>query len=60
MINVFGIGTNLVTCQKQPALGMVYKIVEFKGKPTIKLSEEVSKICIPGAKSVIRYFSEDS
>jgi nicotinate phosphoribosyltransferase len=53
-IDTFGIGTNLVTCQKQPALGMVYKLVECKGRSTMKLSEEVEKTTLPSTKSVWR------
>ena len=51
---MFGIGTNLVTCQAQPALGMVYKVCEFKGIPRIKISEEAEKTTIAGSKSIIR------
>lgn len=55
-IDTFGIGTNLVTCQAQPALGMVYKLVNLDNIPRIKLSEEVEKTTIPGAKSIIRIY----
>lgn len=58
-IDLFGIGTHLVTCDDQPAMGCVYKLVEVKGTPRIKLSQELNKMTIPGKKEAYRLFSED-
>jgi nicotinate phosphoribosyltransferase len=58
-IDTFGIGTHLVTCQRQPAFGGVYKLVAVDGKSRIKLSNDPGKIGIPGRKEVYRLLRAD-
>lgn len=58
-IDVWGVGTKLITAFDQPALGAVYKMVSIEDdhgqlKDTIKLSNNVEKVSTPGRKQVWR------
>ena len=53
-IDIFGVGTSLVTGQPDAALDGVYKLSYFCGKPRIKLSETISKVTLPHKKQVYR------
>jgi len=59
-INVWGVGTKLVTAYDQPALGGVYKLAAVRkpGEPwqyKVKLSEQAIKVSNPGIQQVRRY-----
>ncbi|MEX0771456.1 MAG: nicotinate phosphoribosyltransferase [Balneolaceae bacterium] len=53
-IDLFGVGTNLVTGRPDAALDGVYKLSYARDKPRIKLSENRDKINLPGKKQVFR------
>ena len=58
-INVFGIGTSLLTGQDDPALDGVYKLSVFDGRPCLKISENLAKTSLPGVKKIVRYTDPD-
>jgi nicotinate phosphoribosyltransferase len=59
-IDVFGVGTSLVTGHPDSALDGVYKLSLANGKPRIKLSENLSKITLPHRKQVFRITDNDN
>lgn len=59
-INIWGVGTKLVTGGEQPALGGVYKLGAIRNEngewePKIKLSEQAIKVSNPGIQQVRRF-----
>jgi len=60
-IDLWGVGTKLVTAYDQPSLGGVYKLSAVRETPRdswqhkLKLSEQVAKISFPGVLQVRRY-----
>lgn len=64
VIDIFGVGENLITSSSDAVLGGVYKIVaaEEDGEiiPKIKVSENVEKITVPGYKKLYRFYDKAS
>ena len=58
-IDIFGVGTRLVTGHTSPALDGVYKLNSVDEKPKLKISENIDKITLPGKKKVYRYLNDD-
>lgn len=62
-IDVWGVGTRMITSQDCPALGGVYKLAaeEVDGElvPKIKISENPAKITNPGQKMLYRIYDGD-
>lgn len=60
-IDVWGVGTRLITSYDNPALGGVYKlaaeVVDGVTVPKIKLSENAAKVTYPGYKKVLRLYN---
>ncbi len=63
-IDMYGIGTKLITSMDCPSLGGVYKMsaIEENGKlvPKLKMSDTPGKITNPGFKKIVRIYDKNS
>ena len=63
-IDIWGVGTRMITSQGMPALGGVYKLAaeEVDGvmQPRIKISENPVKITNPGVKTLYRVYDKET
>jgi len=61
-IDIWGVGTRMVTSYSCPALGGVYKlsaiVEDGEMRPKLKVSDDLEKTTNPGIKKVIRFFDE--
>ena len=60
-IDLFGVGTDLVTSRDAPSLSGIYKIVEIESKGKVRYTAKFSesKISYPGKKQVFRFSGTD-
>lgn len=64
-VDIWGIGTKLITAYDQPALGGVYKIVSIEDESgdmvdTIKISSTTEKVTTPGRKKLYRIIDREN
>ena len=61
-IDVFGVGTKLITSEDMPSLGGVYKLsaIERDGvlEPRMKISDSIVKVTNPGLKTLYRLYDK--
>jgi nicotinate phosphoribosyltransferase len=58
-IDIFGVGTRLITGQNSAALDGVYKLSMSDNVPRLKFSENYTKLTLPGVKTIHRYSNGD-
>ncbi len=63
-IDVYGVGTKLITSEDTPSLGGVYKLsaIESDGElqPRMKISDSIVKVTNPGLKTLYRLYDKKS
>lgn len=60
-VDMYGVGTRLATCSGPGggALGGVYKLVQVDGRPCLKVTSDIAKATLPGAKRLLRIAGND-
>ena len=63
-IDIYGVGTRLITSNNTPSLGGVYKLANVRSKgvdyPKMKISDNPIKMTNPAEKTVYRLFGRDT
>jgi nicotinate phosphoribosyltransferase len=57
-IDIYGVGTSLVTGKPDAALDGVYKLAHYNNHPVLKISDNLQKTTLPGKKRVLRFFDK--
>jgi nicotinate phosphoribosyltransferase len=58
-IDIYGVGTSLVTGKPDAALDGVYKMSYINDDPVLKISDNLQKTTLPGRKKVLRYLDSE-